>query len=370
MPVHPSGAARALCFLLATIAAVAPPARATAAVGLSAPSCEGAVELDALSELVELEIDDVAAEWRDAPRVQLECAGERVRITIADPVTDKSVARTVAMPAVDRERVLALAIAQLFLTSWLELVVDREAGAGPGAEEAERLARAAVEAAVAEPRGGRSRGPEPAGPPTRSDAGERASQAVGVEPAPTVGARASTSTGRDVPVGGELALEGGLRLRTAGEGLATVLGGLRGLVVLDAAILVGATAVFEWGRAFRERGTVDVFTGALGVVAGWRSPELGPLSFDVTGDVSLAALAMHGVPTRVGVHGGTTIALVAEAGLEVAPSLRAGSLRIALPLAVSGVAFAPSGQVSGEAPIVTEGLVLSAGLRVSLAASL
>ena len=51
-----------------------------------------------------------------------------------DPVTDKSVARTVAMPALDRERVIAIAIAQLFLTSWLELLLDGDEAEGRGPE--------------------------------------------------------------------------------------------------------------------------------------------------------------------------------------------------------------------------------------------
>lgn len=331
------------------------PARAEADLALAAPSCEG-IDFASLRALLEVEIGDVAAEWREVstPVVLLGCAANRVRIEITDPVTDKSVARTIAMPELDRERVLAIAIAQLFLTSWVELLLDDDAATGPGAEAAERRARALIEAALAQ---------EPA----------RAPEPPAIEPTPTGEGPSDEVPEEDtvrLRIDGELSLDGGVRLRTDGEQLVTALGALRGLLVIDGALLIGVRAGFEWGRAERQRGTIDLYGGALGLVAGWRSPALGPLSIDVVAIASLAALALEGHPGRAGVIGGTTVALVGEATLELAPSLRAGPVSIALPLAVTGMAFAPEGEITGEAPIVAGGLSVSAALRISIAASL
>lgn len=330
------------------------PLRAKADLALAAPSCED-LELGSLRALLEVEIGDVAAEWRDVstPVVLLGCAGDRVRIEITDPVTDKSVARTLPMPALDRERVLAIAIAQLFLTSWVELLIDEGAGTGPGVEAAERRARALIEAALE-----RSEVPP-------LEATDPIAQQPSLPPAP-----APAEPPPRLRIDAELALDGGVRLRPEGEQLVTALGALRGLLVIDGALLVGLRAGFEWGRTTRERGTIDLYGGALGLVAGWRSPALGPLSLDVVAIASLAALALEGHPGRAGVIGGTTIALVGEATLELAPSLRAGPVSIALPLAVTGMAFAPEGEITGEAPIVAGGLIVSAALRISIAASL
>lgn len=349
---------RAALAIAALAIAALSPLRAKADLALAAPSCED-LELGSLRALLEVEIGDVAAEWRDVstPVVLLGCAGDRVRIEITDPVTDKSVARTLPMPALDRERVLAIAIAQLFLTSWVELLIDEGAGTGPGVEAAERRARALIEAAL-----------ERSELPPLEATAPIADEPIAEEPSPSAPAPAEPPP--RLRIDAELALDGGARLRPEGEQLVTALGALRGLLVIDGALLVGLRAGFEWGRTTRERGTIDLYGGALGLVAGWRSPALGPLSLDVTAIASLAALALEGHPGRAGVIGGTTIALVGEATLELAPSLRAGPVSIALPLAVTGMAFAPEGEITGEAPIVAGGLIVSAALRISIAASL
>ena len=139
----------------------------------------------------------------------------------------------------------------------------------------------------------------------------------------------------------------------------------RGVVAVDETLLVGARLAFEWGAADRARGVVRVYDAALGVLAGWRSPTFGPFSVDVTAAVSLAALVYDGDADRPDVVGGTTVALVGELGLEVAPSLRFGPVAVSLPLGFAGVLFAPEGEVTGEPPVVAGGPVLSASLRVS-----
>src|SRR5688572_27553921 len=103
---------------------ISSPARADLAI--AGPSC-AELDLERIGRLVNVEIGQVADEWSDRaePVVLLGCSEGSVRIEITDPVTDKSVARTiVAPPPEDAERVIALAVAQLFVTSWLELLID------------------------------------------------------------------------------------------------------------------------------------------------------------------------------------------------------------------------------------------------------
>ncbi len=57
-------------------------------------------------------------------RIDLGCEGLDVKITVDDPLTGKRVERTVslaAVPQADRPRLLALAIAELVRSSWIEL---------------------------------------------------------------------------------------------------------------------------------------------------------------------------------------------------------------------------------------------------------
>lgn len=311
------------------------PARASADLTIAGPSC-AELELAEIERLVEVEIGDVAAEWSDRaePVVLLGCAEGTVRIEITDPVTDKSVARTiVAPPPEDAERVIALAVAQLFVTSWLELLID-DSRAGEGAASAERIAREAIQPEP-EPE------PEPAPPPP---------------PPPPQGPS----------IAGELAIDGGARYRATDEALGTGVGALRAQLAIDS-LLVGARLALEWGRASRTRGTIDAWLGAFGIAAGWRSPSLGAFYVDASAIVSIVYMLLQGRPTMSGVAGGTTQAIAAEVGVEIVPSLRIGPVIAALPIALGGVLFAAPGVVSGERPVDAGGVVLSVALRIGLA---
>jgi hypothetical protein len=347
------------CFLWAS--------SASAQVSIAAPSCSD-LDLGALERALDLEIADVAVSFRElsSPVVLLGCAPTSVRIEITDPVTDKSVARTVPRPEVDAERVLALAIAQLFLTSWLELLLDDASTDAPGAAAAEARAREAVTAALAieavaieaplaaptEPT------PEPASEPEPAiDPSEESELAP---PLPPAGPR----------IDGELSLEGGARWRSEGENLGTALGVLRGQLAIDQLVLVGVRAGLEWGRAFRTRGSVDLLTVHLGLVAGLRTPALGPFVLDASVGVGAAIIVLAGRANRPDVEGGSTQAVAAEALIELAPTLRAGPVLVSIPLVLSGIAFAPEGIVSDEAPVVTGGVALAALLRIAIAPGL
>lgn len=337
---------------------------ARADLTIAAPACE-ALDVREIERVLSIEIEDVAAEWREisAPVVLLGCAEGRVRIEITDPVTDKSVARTVSMPEVDRERVIAIAIAQLFLTSWLELLLDGDEAESPARIAAERMARGAVaeagEVVVQAETEAESETEAETGAEAEIEAeAETEAEAGGVVAVPGA-----------ARIGAEIAIEGGVRWRAEGENLGTALGALRAQVVVDRLLIVGVRAGLEWGRAFRTRGTIDVWTIAPGLVAGARTPELGPFFLDAVVGVAPSVVLLEGRPSSPDVEGGTTQAVAGEALLEIAPSLRAGPVIVALPLSVSGIAFAPNGQVTGEPPIVVGGTMLSAALRVGVDAS-
>lgn len=331
----------AVVALLASLLSIAAPRRARAELAIVAPSCAD-LDLPEVERVLALEIAEVAAEWseRATPVVLLGCTPDaRVRIEITDPVTDKSVARTVSMPEADRERVIGIAIGQLFLTSWLELLIDGDTHEErPGAEAAELRARAAVE---------------------RSEAGEAGRSQ-----------RTIASAEHRSGVLAEVAIEGGARVRTGGEQLATVASALRAALEIDGALLVGVRVSTEWGRATRTRGSIDAITASAGIGAGWRTPRLDLFFVDVTGWLSATWIDLSGRPSSPDVEAGTTQAVAGEALLEVAPSIAAGPVIVALPIALGGIAFAPDGVVSGEPPVVVGGPFLAASLRVTVVPSL
>jgi hypothetical protein len=333
----------ALTFALTVLGA----SPASAQVSIAAPAC-GELDIGAIERALEVEIADVAVAFRElsAPVVLLGCAEDRVRIEITDPVTDKSVARTVPMPLADRERVLALAIGQLFLTSWLELLLEGTSADGPGADAAEARAREAVAAAS-------TPAPIPAPAPVPAPA-----PAPVPAPAPT-----------PAPIEGELSLEGGARWRAEGESLVSAFGTLRGQLVIDRLVLVGGRLGLDGGRAFRTRGTVDLYVGSADLFAGLRLVELDAFLLDASLGVGVVLVALEGRPYEPDVSGGATQAIAAEGFLEVAPSVRIGPVILALPLSLSGIVLAPEGRVSGEAPVIAGGPALAAALRVTLVPS-
>jgi hypothetical protein len=317
--------ARLVAFLLSFLCTT--PARADLAI--AAPSCAD-LDLAELERLVELELSDVsdAFEHESDPVVLLGCrpSGE-LRIEIRDPVTDKSVARTIVMPELEgRERALAIAIAQLFLTSWLELLLPEDEGDerdAPGVIAAERRAREAVAPSTA--------------PPTP------------IERHPF-----------------ELGLDLGARLHLGEDSLGAGLLAVHGWLDLGAGVLLGLRAAGELTRASRERGDVEIWAFALGGGAGYRTPEAGP--FSLSSHVVLSALfvSMHGRASGDAIPGVKSGVAFEIAG-ELVPSLRFGRVRIGLPISIGAVLLAPEGEVAREAPVDLDGLHLSASLRASFA---
>lgn len=330
------------------------PAAASAQAHVDATGCaEAGLDQAAIEAGLEIELADAAEALSGGSTViALACGAEGVRIEVGDAITDKRVIRTVAMPTVDRERVITLAIAQLVLTSWLELLVAPRAG--PEADAAETVAREAVrEADEPAPEQGAD-APEPLPPPETETSVDAPAE---LAPPPW-----------RQPLTAEGALDVGARVRLEGESLVAVSTALRGQLVVEQLVLVGLRAGFEWSRAFRDRGTVDTYGASLALRAGLRSPRIG--SFFVDGAVELGAdlVAYEGRPSDPSaVQGGTTVSISGEGLVELAPSFRADALIVAFPLAIGALVLVPDAVVTGERSVVMGGAIFSAGLRVAVA---
>jgi len=101
--------------------------------------------------LTELELDARVVSPSLAPphatRVEVTCAGRHVRLRVTDPMTGKSLERTLALGTHEVDvtgRAVALAIVELVLTSWMELTFPdpppRSAGFAPPPPEIKDLA--------------------------------------------------------------------------------------------------------------------------------------------------------------------------------------------------------------------------------------
>jgi hypothetical protein len=104
-----------------------PSSEARLEVAVAIDPCLAVARSDVL-RLTELELDTRVIPPSLAPdhatRVDVSCAGKHVHLRVTDPVTGKSLERTLALSPQEEDvtaRAVALAIAELVLTSWMEL---------------------------------------------------------------------------------------------------------------------------------------------------------------------------------------------------------------------------------------------------------
>lgn len=321
-PVHrtrsgPPGRCAAAC-LLAALGVLSPSvAAADPAFVLSLQGCEG-VDRAALLALLELELADVATSFRqgEPPLVELRCTDARVRMRIEDPVTAKAVERTVPRPeGTGAERALALSVAQLYVSSWLELLASPpELPARPPEERqaVERRARAVVEPALAE--------------------------------APVSGPRATA----------DLLLLGGAGLRDLESPLGTGLFGVaaRFAPTGDWSVVLGVG--LEHGVAARQRGEVELWLGGVELGAGASVLRAGPFALDVSARGGLLWARLVGRP-RMGVAAGQLDDVGGRIVAGATGTLAFDALLLALSVDVGVDLRLPEGQVSDEAPVVASG---------------
>jgi len=212
-----------------------------------------------------------------------------LEIAVRDPVTRKRLSREIPAPqpgAVGRERMVALAISQLFVASWLELLMPAEQRPEPGAaSDAVDAARDMAEARV-EPR------------------------------------RRNTGT---------LSLGVGTRFHgLEGDALPVVRAGLDGIAWLHEKWGLVVSAAYEGGLARRIVGNVRVDALLLGAGATFRWPASHVVSLLAAVSLEAGYVRFAGEPRGEAVAGPPTDGMGGEVGLEVGPCVRAGLLRASL----------------------------------------
>jgi hypothetical protein len=282
-------------------------------------------ELDGgeLERLLGLELE--SAGLRDSSvilSVTFECEGSTLRITARDPLTSKQLVREIPAPATvaeGREREIALAASQLFLASWLELLLkDRP-------------------------------------PPI----------AEGVSP--EVVSAAEDAAAAAVEVGGarfDLGVGAGARLRSLGQVLPTGRAELRGGGWIgEAGPGIFGRVAFEFGRAARDAGEVDLYAVLAGFDLAWRF-DLSP-SWGIDLGLSLAGgyAQLAGRDPQAGIVAERVGGFTGEGGAFVGPVLLIGDAAIALLLEAGYTSPNPIGRVANGERVTPGGAWVGAGLR-------
>ena len=295
-----------------------------------AESC-GALDANEVALVLELELEEQAGSWDElsAPPVHLSCDEDTVAIAVSDPITGKRLERAIPRPATEGlERSIALAVSQLFLTSWLELLMPAD-----------------------------RRGPMPDLPPPEVARAERAARRA----VPSV---AAPREPRDRGLAGRSSLHAGVHARDLAEPYAAPrLAARAGVEIEPWSLFVHAG--FERGSASRTRGTVTTSIADFGVGAGFRAPLEGILSLETRVLVTALYVRLTGESASSTVRAGRSDSAAAQAALEVGPVLSFLLFRVGLSLVAGVTLFAPEGAVSQEATVRPGGPYL--GAQIDLA---
>ncbi len=321
--------------LLAGLPAIAGAAPAPRVI-VQSQGC-GGLSSDEVGRLLDIELAMVTTEIRSGPplQVELSCSGERMTIDVVDPLTRKRLARDIPAPAEEpgRERVVALAISQLFAASWLELLTATEPPAPPPDDTTPPPDATAVEAArrVAERSTDPSAEPDPS-PPRRE-----------LELLVGAGAR-----GRSLESDGRLA-GGHTELRLRGW-----LGPSIGLVAMIGWDIAQTTRLMGQVRG-------QTITAGGGLAWGWRPGRVG-----VGGHVSAAGgwARVRGLPREPTVTAATNAGVTGELALGIGPRLRYGRLRFDIDAELGAMLRPPIGLIDDEAPMTMGGLWSGVVLRL------
>ncbi len=318
----------------------AQPALTSPRVVVQAEDCTGLVDAE-VARLLDIELAMVTTEIREGPplTVELHCEPERMTIAVIDPLTRKRLARDVPLPAREpgRERVVALAISQLFAASWLELLTAVEPPPPPPDVPVVPPDTSAIEAArrVAQQRTDANAEPEP-GPPERE-----------LEVLVGVGGRgrALSGPGRLGAARLELLFRGWFR---PGLGVVGHLG-------------------YDIGQRSRRLGVVrgQAVTAGGGLAWGWRPDRL-RARVGLGGHVLVAGgwARVRGIPREAEVASASVSGLTGELGAGIGPRIRYGRLRFDLDAEVGVTSRSPLGQVQDGPEMTLGGLWAGVTLRL------
>jgi hypothetical protein len=295
---------------------------ARAELTVEAKGCE--LDTKEVERLLAIELASVLEERKSPfPPVQVTCSDGAMTIVVDDPVTAKKLERTLPAPKPHekgRERTFALAISQLFLTSWGELVLPPP--------------------------------PEPVGPPPRAQ-GSIAAKKI-------VQRKVVASRGPAL----EVQLFGGGHGRDLDHAYVDFASAIRAGVVLDERWRAFVVGGWESGRASRNRGTVEVTVTSIGAGFGWRSPRASSLVLDASLSASFAWARLDGRPGSEATFADGGSGSSAELMLAVGPTFLLGPLRLGAE-AHAGLMFPTvAGEVAGDAAVRASGLLVGGGLTI------
>ena len=306
-------------------------------VELSVTGC-GDLSAKELARLLDLELEGVTSQIRSGPplSVALTCTGDAMTIEIRDPLTDKTLRREVAAPPDEpgRERLLALAISELFTASWLELVAPP-----PEPERAEAI--------------------EILQPPARTQTPPREAVEAATEVAR---ARTRPPNGIDLMVGA--GVRGRALLDDAPLPSSRVDMLVRGW--LSESVGLAGSVGWDFGQSQRQFGRIrgHAVTAAGGLA--WRvrvRPVIG-IGGHVLAGMSWAQI--RGEADDPNVPDGTSSGLTADLGAGVGPRVSYGRLRVDFDGELGWMLRTPTGQVTGETPFRLGGLWVGAVVRIGL----
>ncbi|MGZ3423470.1 MAG: hypothetical protein ACXVEF_01995 [Polyangiales bacterium] len=308
--------------VVACLAATTVAARARAELTVEAKGCE--LDVKEVERLLAIELASVIEERKAPfPPVQVTCSAGSMTIVVDDPVTAKKLERTLPAPKPSekgRERTFALAISQLFLTSWGELILPPP--------------------------------PEPVGPPKEAKGSVAATAIVKKK---VVEARGPAL---------EVSLFGGAHGRDLEHAYVDAATSLRAGVVFDERWRVFVIGAWETGSASRNRGTVEVSIASLGGGIGWRSPRVGALAFDAALTASFAWARLDGRPGSEATFANGGSGTGAELMIALGPTFLFGPLRIGAELQGGVLVPTIAGDVAGDASVRASGLFVGGGLTV------
>lgn len=290
-----------------------------------------AIDAAKVQRLLALELVAVTQEIREGPalRVELACPAATLTIEVSDPMTGKQLARDVPMPAPDeaRERVIALAIAQLFAASWLELLL-------PSPPEPEVPAPTPA------------RGTSPKAVAAARDVAETRSRRVERRLELAVGGSGRAHSLEASPWGigaGEIEVRGWF-------GQIAVLGRLSA----------------QGGLARRELGEVRAVAVLAGLGVGFRVPASGRWRLGGAVVISAGWARLRGVSDDPGVPTAVARSATGGLGFGIGPRLVLGRTALELDAELGGMLRPPEGLVAGERPVTLGGLWAGGTFRVAV----
>ena len=283
------------------------------------------MDTDRVAELVALELASAfgTSEHGLALSVTIVCKPDELKIDVLDPVTEKNVGRKYPALTPDEnepERAVALVAAQLFVVSWLELLVpQRKQSTGDVAPEAVEDARIA------------------------------ASNSIEL-PAPR----------------GEISAFGGLRLRALPDLVPVARVGLLGGGEVTGGWSLFGLAAFEYGRASRAIGNADLIGLWLGFGAVQRWQISPFLSYEAGVHLSGGYAMLRGKPSDNSDHSDEIDGLTGELEVFVGPILHFGRFVAAIDVQGGYTLRNPVGTVEGEDDVSVGGFWVGVSLRLGL----